>query len=55
MQKDAPVYKKTIKFKSWVYDAILYVRGVNGNKITVSTLKVGAVIGNVDKKYLTKV
>lgn len=55
MQKDAPVYGTTTKFQSWVYDAILYVRGVNGNKITVSTLKVGAVTGNVDKKYLTKV
>ena len=55
MQKDAPVYGKTTRFKSWVYDATLYVRGVNGNKITVSTLKVGAVTGNVDKKYLTKV
>ena len=55
MQKNAPVYGKTTKFQSWVYDATLYVRGVNGNKITVSTLKVGAVTGNVDKKYLTKV
>ena len=55
MQKNTPVYGKTTKFQSWVYDATLYVRGVNGNKITVSTLKVGAITGNVDKKYLTKV
>jgi len=55
IQKDAPMYGKTIKFQSWVYNSTLYVRGVDGNKITVSTLKVGAVTGNVDKKYLTKV
>lgn len=55
MQKDAPVYGKTYKFSSWVYTKQLYVRAVNGSKITVSTLKTGAVTGTVDAKYLTKV
>lgn len=55
MSNDATVYGTTTKFQSWVYNATLYVRNINDSKITVSTLKTGAVTGNVDKKYLTKV
>lgn len=55
MAKDAPVYGKTTKFQSWVYDSVLYVREINGSRVVISTLKTGAVTGAVDKKYLTKV
>lgn len=55
MSKDAPVYGKTNKFQSWVYDATLYVREVSGDRIVVSAQKTGAVTGAVHKKYLTKV
>ena len=51
---NAVVYGKTTKFASWVYKSVLYVRAVNNNKITVSTLKTGPVTGSVDKKYLVK-
>lgn len=54
LTSDAVVYGKTSKFSSWVYNATLYVRAVEGDKITISTLKIGAVTGSVDKKYLTK-
>lgn len=54
MSSNAPVYGKKTKFASWVYKSTLYVRAIDGDKITVSILKVGAVTGNVDKKYLTK-
>lgn len=37
---------------SWVFNKILYVRAVNGNNITISTLKSGAITGTVDIKYL---
>ena len=50
----APVYGKTTKFASWVYNATLYVRGISGDRITVSTLKTGAITGSVDRKYVTK-
>ena len=54
MQANAPIYGRTSKFASWVYKATLYVRYVNGDKITVSTVKSGPVTGSVDKKYLNK-
>ncbi len=53
--KNAPVYGRTYKFSSWVYNCTLFVREVQGNRIVVSTVKTGAVTGAVDKKYLTKV
>ena len=40
---------------SWVFKKTLYIRAINGDKITVSTLKTGAVTGTVFKKDLTKV
>lgn len=52
---NATVYGKTYKFSSWVYKTKLYVREVDGNRIVVSTLKIGAVTGAVDIKYLTVV
>ena len=55
MAFNAPVYGTNKKFQSWVYSKKLYVRAINGNKITVSTLKTGAVTGNVDIKYLTEI
>lgn len=39
----------------WVRMLPLYVRGVNGENITVSVLKAGAVTGIVNQKYLKKV
>lgn len=37
----------------FVFKSKLYVRAINGNNITISTLKTGAITGIVDKKYLT--
>ena len=54
LSKNAVVYGTTKKFSSWVYRTQLYVRKVEGAKITVSIFKVGAITGRVDKKYLTK-
>ena len=53
--KNAPIYGKTSKFSSWVYNCTLFVREVQGNRVIISTQKTGAVTGAVDKKYLTKV
>ena len=55
MSSDATVYGKSYKFSNWVYNCNLYVRAIKGDKITISTLKTGAVTGNVDVKYLSKV
>lgn len=55
MVKDAPVYGKTYKFSPWVYNCTLFVRDVQGSRITISTQKTGAITGVVDKKYLTKI
>lgn len=55
MQKDAPVYGKTTKFQSWVYNKVLFVRDISGDRIVVSTVATGPITGAVDKKYLTKV
>lgn len=37
---------------SWVFNKTLYVRAINGDRITISTLKSGAITGSVDAKYL---
>jgi peptidoglycan hydrolase-like protein with peptidoglycan-binding domain len=37
---------------SWMFNKKLYVRKVNGDNITISTIKSGAVSGIVDKKWL---
>lgn len=55
MNRAATVYGTMSKFSSWVYAMKLYVRGIDGDRIVVSTLKSGAITGAVDKKYLTKV
>ncbi len=55
MQKGAPVYGQAREFQSWVYNKKLYVRAISGDRITVSIYKTGAITGNVDKKYLTKI
>lgn len=55
MQGGAPVYGANKEFCSWVYSKNLYVRGIDGDKITVSIYSTGAVTGNVHRKYLAKV
>ena len=55
MDKAATIYGTMRKFSSWVYSMKLYVRGIDGERIVVSTLKSGAITGAVDQKYLTKV
>ena len=39
---------------NWVYNATLYVRNINGDNITISTLKVGAVTGIMNINNLIK-
>lgn len=36
----------------WVFNKTLYVRAINGDRVTISTLKTGAITGSVDAKYL---
>ena len=50
----APVYGKEYGFSEWVYNAILYVRQINGSRIVVSTKRTGTVTGAVEKKYIIK-
>lgn len=55
MTKGACVYGQSREFQSWVYTKQLYVRAISGDRATVSIYKTGAVTGDVNKKYLTKV
>lgn len=55
LAKNAPVYGSNKTFQGWVYDTVLYVRDVSGDRITVSTVKTGDITGVVHRKYLTKV
>ena len=55
LQKDAPVYGTTAKFQNWVYNSIMFVRGVYNDRVVFSINQAGAITGAVDKKYLTKV
>ena len=51
---DSAVYTNGNAVPLWVRLLPLYVRGVNGENITVSVLKTGAVTGIVNQKYLKK-
>ena len=55
LKSNAVVYTTGQKFSSWVYDTELFVRAIDGVKVTVSTLKEGAITGTVHLKFLTKV
>jgi len=55
MQGGAPIYGQNKEFASWVYSKKLYVRAIVGDRITVSIYRSGAITGNVNRKYLTKV
>ncbi len=54
LSPDAVIYGTNTRFAGFVYNKNLFVRSVNGNRVVVSTLSVGAVTGAVDKKYLIK-
>lgn len=55
MSKDAAIWGTMSKFRPWVYSMNLFVRGIDGDRVVVSTLKSGAITGAVDRKYLTRV
>lgn len=46
------VFTNSKSIASWMFNKKLYVRKINGDNITISTVKTGAVSGIVDKKYL---
>lgn len=49
-------YISGLSIPSWLFNTILYVRGIRFNdQIVISTLKTGAVTGVVEKKYLKKI
>lgn len=52
---NATIYGSTNKFATWVYNSVLYVREIDGNRIVISTQKTGDITGATDKKYLTKI
>lgn len=49
---DGATYSSGKSIPAWVFDKVLYVRAINDGDITISTLKSGAVTGNVYYKYL---
>lgn len=40
---------------SWLFEAVLYVREIDGDRVVISTAKTGDITGAVNKKYLKKV
>ena len=55
LKSSAYVYGTKIKFASFVYNSILYVRQINGDKVVISTQKTGVVTGTVSKNDLIKI
>ena len=51
---DAVIFDSNKKFAQFVYNSILYVHELNGNRAVISTLPEGPVTGPVDVKYLSK-
>lgn len=54
LSPDAVVYGAGYRFSSWVYDRVLYVREIKGDRVVVSTVATGVVTGAVDIKYLIR-
>lgn len=54
LKPEATIYGSNRKFAKFVYSAKLYVRGVEGNRVIVSTQKTGAITGPVDIKYIIR-
>ena len=46
LKANAKVYGKDYEFSSWVYDRVLYVRSINGDKVAVSTQLDGDLTGS---------
>lgn len=55
MAQGAPVWGRSYGFYKWVYEAILYVRDVDGNKIAISINKTGDITGYVHRQFLTEI
>lgn len=53
LTKDA-VFTNGKSVASWLFNKKLYVRKINGDNVTISTVQSGAISGIVDKKYLEK-
>lgn len=53
LTKDA-VFTNGKSITSWLFGKKLYIRKINGDDITISTVQSGAVSGIVNKKYLEK-
>ena len=55
LSKEATAYGTNNKFYDFVYNSVLYVRELKGDRAVISTQRVGAVTGAVNIKYLTKI
>lgn len=55
MDNNAPVYGKKIKFASWVYNSVLTVMEISGNRCVVSVAPEKGITGAVHVRYLHKV
>lgn len=54
LSPSATVYGSHRKFAKFVYNSKLYVRGIDGKRIVVSTQRDGEVTGAVDIKYIVR-
>lgn len=55
IEEGAPKYGTAEQFPDWAYKVNLYVRYTDGDCVTVSSVATGPILGNVHKKYLTKI
>lgn len=54
IEEGAPRYGTNVQFPDWVYNVDLYIRYIDGDCVTISTVATGPVLGNVHKKYIVK-
>lgn len=55
LSKEATIYGKKAKFAEFVYNSILYIREINGDRVVISTLASGDVTGAVNIRYLERI
>ena len=55
IKQNCCVYGTNKKFASWVYNSKLYIRGISGDKVIISTQKTGAITGTVSIDNIIKI
>lgn len=55
IKEGAVRYGTNVQFPDWVYEVEMFVRYIDGDCVTISTVAAGPTLGNVHRKYIEKI